>query len=197
MSQLTTADGAENQDIFPMQAESFLPELSSGSNLPMGTPIPIGEQMRTRVPRREVRTTRADTDEHNRADSSDLGSQDIEKALQTVRAEAEEERRLDPELDAIQETVYKDVDRFLRIIHASDYGTIERFLSLADIMPLDNGEIGLEWRHGQGIFTLSFGGDGHIVFAGIFGAENHARGILTFSTPHLIAIMGMIESLYS
>ena len=46
------------------------------------------------------------------------------------------------------------------------------------------------------MFTLNFGGDGNIVFAGVFGEENHARGILTFSTPHLIAITGMIISLY-
>ena len=64
-------------------------------------------------------------------------------------------------------------------------------------MPLDNGEIGLEWREGEKIFTLSFGGDGHIVFAGIFGEESQARGILTFSTPHLIAIIGMVSSLYT
>ena len=194
MSQLAIA---ENQAIFPMQNESYSPELSSGSNLPFGTSVPIGQQMRTRAPWREVRTAHADTDEHSRTDSSGLDSQDIEKALQKVRAEAEEERRLDPELDAIQEPVYKDVGRFLRTIYASDYGTIGRFVSLADVMPLDNGEIGLEWREGERIFTLSFGGDGHIVFAGIFGEESQARGILTFSTPHLIAIIGMVSSLYT
>ena len=188
---------AETQDIFPMQGESYMPTLFSRSNLSFGTSVSNVEQMRTKTPRRQARTTHTDTDEHTLTDSSGLDSQDIEKALEKVRAEAEEERRLDSELDAIHETVYKDVDRFLRTIYASDYGTIGRFVSLADIMPLDNGEIGLEWREGQNIFTLSFGGDGHIVFAGIFSAENHARGILTFSTPHLIAIIGMITSLYS
>ncbi len=122
------------------------------------------------------------------ADLDDLAPTDIEKALQKVRAEAEEERRLDQELDAIPETAYQDVDRFLK--------TINKLVPLPDIMPLDNGEICLEWREGQKIFTLSFGGDGHIVFAGIFGAENHTRGILTFSMPHLIAVIGMITSLY-
>ena len=43
---------------------------------------------------------------------------------------------------------------------------------------------------------MSFGGDGTIVSASVFGEENHARGILTFSTPHLIAITGMITSLH-
>ena len=122
------------------------------------------------------------------ADLGDLAPKDIEKTLQKVRAEAEEERRLDPELDAIPETAYEDVDRFLK--------TINEFVPRPEIMPLDNGEICLEWREGQKIFTLSFGGDGHIVFAGIFGARNQARGILTFSMPHLIAVIGMITGLY-
>ncbi len=121
-------------------------------------------------------------------DLDDPAPKDIEKILQKVRAEAEEERRLDQELDAIPETAYEDVDRFLK--------TVNKFVPLPDIMPLDNGEICLEWREGQKIFTLSFGGDGHIVFAGIFGAGNQARGILTFSMPHLIAVIGMITGLY-
>ena len=122
------------------------------------------------------------------ADLGDLAPKDIEQALQKVRAEAEEERRLDQELDAIPETAYEDVDRFLK--------TVNKFVPLPDIMPLDNGEICLEWRAGQKIFTLSFGGDGHIVFAGIFGAAHQACGILTFSMPHLIAVIGMITGLY-
>ena len=187
----------ENHAISPTQDESFSPEMVSGSNLPFGRSVPTVGQMRTRVPWTEVRTAQAVTDEHSRTDSSGLDSQDIEKALQKVRAEAEEERSLDPELDAIQETVYKDVDRFLRTLYASDYGTIGRFVSLADIMPLDNGEIGLEWREGEKIFTLSFGGDEHIVFAGIFSKESKARGILTFSTAHFFAIIGMVTSLYT
>ena len=111
--------------------------------------------------------------------------------------EAEEERRLDPELDGIPEAAYQDVERFLKTLHEPDYGTLGRIASLADILPLDSGEIGIEWREGQRIFTLSFAGDGHIIFAGIFSAESHARGILTFSTPHLFAIIGMIASVSS
>ena len=187
----------ENHAILPTQDESFSPEMDSGSNRPFGRSVPTVGQMRTRVPWTEVRTAQAVTDWHSRTDSSGLDSQDIEKALQKVRVEAEEERSLDPDLDAIQETVYKDVGRFLRTIYASDFGTIGRLVSLADIMPLDNGEIGLEWREEQKIFTLSFGGDGHIVFAGVFSSEHHARGILSFSDPHLITIIGMITCLYT
>ena len=141
-----------------------------------------------KIPQPEESSTHTGLDDQTR--------KDIEKILQKVRAEAEEERGLDQELDAIPETAYEDADRFLKTIH--------RFVPLPDIMPLDNGEICLEWREGQQIFTLSFGGDGHIVFAGIFGAEHprfhrdvpQARGILTFSMPHLIAVIGMITGLY-
>ena len=124
----------------------------------------------------------------NYTDLDDFDLKDIEQALQEVRAEAEEERRLDQELDAIPETAYEDVEQFFTIIG--------RRLPRPDIMPLDNGEIGLEWREKQKIFTLSFGGDGHIVFAGIFSEEHRAQGILTFSLGHLIAIGGMLTSLY-
>ena len=120
----------------------------------------------------------------------------LEIALQKVRAEAEEERRPDPELDAIPETAFDDVERFWKTVNQSDGGTFGHTVRFPDMMPLDNGEIGLEWREGQTIFTLSFGGDGHIVFAGIFSAESKTRGIFTFSTHHLLAIACMIASVY-
>ena len=128
------------------------------------------------------------TNRQQQTDLDDLDPKHIDKALQEVRTEAGEERRLDHELDAIPETAYQDAARFLK--------TIGKRVPRPDIMPLDNGEICLEWREEQKIFTLSFGGDGYIVFAGIFGEETQARGILTFSTAHLIPIIGMITSLY-
>ena len=88
------------------------------------------------------------------------------------------------------------MERFLKAVSKSDGGTFGHIVRFPDMMPLDNGEIGLEWREGQKIFTLSFSGDGHIVFAGIFGTESKVRGILTFSPPHLLAIVGMIASVY-
>lgn len=120
-------------------------------------------------------------------DLEEYAPERIKQALQEVRAEAEEERRFDQELDLIPEAAYEDVNRFLTVT--------KKLIPLPELMPLDNGEICLEWRENQKIFTLSFGGDGHIVFAGIFSEDNKARGILNFSTPHLIAIVGMIGSL--
>ena len=152
--------------------------------------------MRMKVPWRTVSADHEDLSELVPTALDDFDSQHIEKVLKRVRAETEEERGLDPELNAIPDTAYKDVETFLKKINISNYGVHGQIVPLPDIMPLDNGEIGIEWREGQKIFTLSFGGDGHIVFAGIFSEESQARGILTFSTPHLFAIIDMITSLY-
>ena len=152
--------------------------------------------MRADVPNQKVSTVQTDYGKRRPTNFDGFDPKRLEIALQKVRAEAVEERRLDPELDAIPETAFEDVERFLKAVNkvSSDaFGNVVRF---PDMMSLDDGEIGLEWREGRKIFTLSFGGDGHIVFAGIFSAESKARGILTFSTHHLIAITGMIASVY-
>ena len=148
------------------------------------------------MPSQEVSTVQTAYGKRRPADLDDFDSEYLAIALQKVRAEAEEGRRLDPELDAIPESAFDDVDRFLKAVNVSDGGAFGHIVRFPDMMPLDSGEIGLEWREGQKIFTLSFGGDGYIVFAGIFGAESKARGIFTFSTHHLIAITGMIASVY-
>lgn len=193
MSQLAVP---ENKAIVPMPNKDYLTELSSSNTLPLSKSVPIGEQMRTRMPWKIVRNVHENSDEHKRTDSIRLEPLDIDKALQEVRVEAQEERKFDSELDPVPETAYKDVGRFLRGIYTSDYGSNGRLMSLADIMPLDNGAIGIEWREGQKIFTLSFAGDEHMVFAGIFSEESKVRGVLTFSTLHLFAIIDMISSLY-
>ena len=153
--------------------------------------------MRANVPNQDVKTVQPGSGECYPTVLDDFDPQRLTIALQKVRLEAEEERRLDRELDAIPETAYNDVEGFFKSIYKSDYGELYQIVPLPDIMPLDDGEIGLEWREEQKIFTLSFGGDGHIVFAGIFSAESQARGIFTFSTAHLLSVIGMIASVYT
>lgn len=183
----------ENQAVAPVLDNNYWTQLRPGRNVLIGKSIPVGEQMRTKGSWIKVHT---DSDEYSQTDRSGIDSQDIDKALQKVRTEAEEERRLDPELDSIPETAYKDVEGFFKTVYKPGYGMLHQMIPLPDIMPLDDGEIGLEWRKGQKIFTLSFGGDGHIVVAGIFSEESRVRGILTFSANHVVAIASMIASVY-
>ena len=119
----------------------------------------------------------------------------INQMLEEVRAEAEEERCLDKELDPIPESAYEDVRLFCKRIDELLGDTYHAAIHPPEPTALDNGEICLEWREKQQIFTLNFGGDGHIVFAGIFSEENRVRGILTFSLLHVISIVTMILSL--
>ena len=149
------------------------------------------------MPNQEVSAVQTDYGECRPTDLDAFDPKHLESVLQKVRAEAVEERRQDPELDAIPESAFEDVERFLKAVNKSDGGTFGHVLRFPDMMPLDNGEIGLEWREGQKIFTLSFSGDEYIVFAGIFSTESKVRGVLTFSPPHLLAIIGMIASVYS
>ena len=51
-------------------------------------------------------------DRQQQTDLDDFDLKDIETALQEVRAEAEAERRLDQELDAIPDEAYEDVTGF-------------------------------------------------------------------------------------
>ncbi len=119
----------------------------------------------------------------------------INQLLKEVRAEAEEERCLDKELDPVPESAYEDVRLFYKRIDELLGDTYHAAIHPPEPTALDNGEICLEWRQKQQIFTLNFGGDGHIVFAGIFSGENRVRGILTFSLLHVISIVTMILSL--
>ena len=186
----------ENQSIAPIQNTNYSDVKAPETNLFWGASVASAELMKTKALGRRVSTVHEDIREFTQIDLNDFDLQRIKQALQKVRTEAEEERRIDPELDTIPETAYEDVEGFFKAIYKSDYGAFGKIIPLPDIMPLDDGEIGLEWRNGQKIFTLSFGGDGHIVFAGILSEESRVRGILTSSSLHLVAITSMIASVY-
>ena len=92
------------------------------------------------------------------------------------------------------------MERFLKAVSKSDGGTFGHVLRFPDNekLPLDDGEIGLEWREGQKIFTLSFSGDGHIVFAGILQQRRVKYAVYSPSHPlTCLAIVGMIASLFT
>ena len=64
------------------------------------------------MPNQEVSAVQTDYGECRPTDLDAFDPKHLESALQKVRAEAEEERRLDPDLDTIPESAFDDVERF-------------------------------------------------------------------------------------
>jgi hypothetical protein len=109
---------------------------------------------------------------------------EAEQILNEIMQEAEEESRENPQTQPISSETYKE--------SLSVLCTILNDVSMPDLMWLEDGGIGFEWRRGlEKIFTLSLYGDGHGIFVGIFGERNKIRGITPLSSngseiPHIL-----------
>ena len=145
----------------------------------------------------ELSNIRSGNGKGRTTDRNSFDPKQIRLALRKVREESEEKIKLDSKLDPIPRSAYKDTERFLKAVNNAYIGAFGQMVRFPELMPLNNADIGLEWRDGQKIFTLSIGGDGHVVFAGVFGPQSKIRGIFTFSPPHILSIIGMIESIYA
>ena len=130
-------------------------------------------------------------------DRNNLDPKKVKLALRKVREEADEKRRLDPKRNPIPRSAFKDVERFMKALNRAYIGAFGQVVHFPQMMALNNADIGLEWRDGQKMFTMSIGGDGHIVFAGVFGPQSKIRGVFTFTRPKMLAIACMIESVFS
>ena len=54
---------------------------------------------------------------------------------------------------------------------------------MPDMMWLEDGGIGLEWRLGNGIATMSLYGDGHVIYGAFFSDKREVSGICALSDP--------------
>ena len=68
--------------------------------------------MRANVPNQEVSTVQTNYGECRPTDLDAFDPKHLEIALQKVRSEAKEERRLDSDLDTIPESAFDDVEGF-------------------------------------------------------------------------------------
>ena len=145
----------------------------------------------------EVVDVKSDNGKGRPTGRNNFDPKQVKLALQNVREEADEKRRLDPKVEPIPRSAFKDVEKFMKAVNKAYIRAFGHVVHFPEMMPLNNADIGLEWRDGQKIFTLSIGGDGHVVFAGVFGPQSKIRGVFTFTRPHMLSIIGMIESVYS
>ena len=103
----------------------------------------------------------------------------VQRELGEIRQEAEEACAMDNEIDPVPDSAYQDAYLLLEILY--DYE-----VPMADIGWLVDGGIGLEWRPGDGIATISLYGDGLVVYGASLGNERRVKGTCSLSDPILL-----------
>ena len=78
----------------------------------------------------------------------------------------------------VPESAYKDARTLLQRIH--------REIPKPDIMWSEDGGIGLEWRPGDGIATMSLYGDNHVIYGAFFNKQREVEGICSLSDTVLL-----------
>ena len=95
------------------------------------------------------------------------------RQLQEIRLEVEKACELDSETEVVPESAYDEAYFLLNVLHP--------VIPMPDIMWLEDGGIGLEWRPGDGIATMSLYGDGLVVYGAFFTDNREVSGICPLS----------------
>ena len=97
----------------------------------------------------------------------------VERQLEEIRQEVDEVCNLDDEVEPIPESAYREATFLLSVLRP--------FLPLPDIMWLEDGGIGLEWRskNDKGISTMSIYGDNHIIYGASLDSTRKVKGTCT------------------
>ena len=117
---------------------------------------------------------------------------DAERQLQEIRLEVEEACELDSETEVVPTSAYSEA-RFL--LNAAPF-----VLPMPDIVWLEDGGIGFEWRakNGKGIGTISLYGDNQVIYGASLGSTRRVKGTLALSNPaslrHLFTVLSLLYS---
>lgn len=103
----------------------------------------------------------------------------VQRELDEIRQEAEDACAMDNEIDPVPDSTYDDACLLLEILYDYD-------IPIVDTGWLVDGGIGLEWRPGDGIATMSLYGDGLIVYGASLGDERRVKGTCLLSDPILL-----------
>lgn len=105
---------------------------------------------------------------------------DAKTILEEVSDEANEVSREDSELEPISTQAHSEAITLLTAIH--------EYLPMPDIMWLEDGGVGFEWRKGSDkIFTMSVYGDETIIYGGILGKNNKISGIVPLTDELILS----------
>ena len=103
----------------------------------------------------------------------------VEKELAEIREEVKETCAVAKEVHPVPEAAYDETRSLL--------AQVSRNVPVPDIMWLEDGGIGLEWRPVDGIVTMSLYGDDHVTFVAILGNQHKIAGTCPLSTSSLLA----------
>ena len=97
----------------------------------------------------------------------------IQRELDEIREEVEETCKVAADVRAVPQQAYDEVSTLLKRISPG--------VPMPDMMWLEDGGIGLEWRPGDGIITMSLYGDGLIVYGAFFNKNREISGICSLT----------------
>ena len=93
----------------------------------------------------------------------------VKEELNEIREEVEETREAIGDVIIVPESAYSETVFLLEQLHHD--------VPMPDMMWLENGGIGLEWRPREGIATMSLYGDGLVVYGAFFSKNREISGI--------------------
>ena len=102
----------------------------------------------------------------------------VEKELAEIREEVKETCAVAKDVHPVPEAAYDETRSLL--------AQVSHNVPIPDIMWLEDGGIGLEWRPGAGIVTMSLYGDDHVTFVAILGNQHKIAGTCPLSDSSLL-----------
>jgi hypothetical protein len=97
----------------------------------------------------------------------------IQRELDEIRKEVDETCAVAEDVYCVPESAYNETLSLLTRVH--------RNIPMPDMMWLEDGGIGLEWRPENGIATMSLYGDGLVVYGAFFSKDREIAGICSLT----------------
>ena len=102
----------------------------------------------------------------------------IQRELDEIREEVEETCKVASDVSPVPQQAYDETSTLLK--------RISHDIPMPDMMWLEDGGIGLEWRPGDGIVTMSLYGDNHVTFVAILGDQHEIAGTCPLSDSRIL-----------
>ena len=114
---------------------------------------------------------------------------EVRQELENIREEVEETCETDDNTTVVPESAYIETISLFEQMHGN--------IPMSDVMWLEDGGIGLEWRSEEEIVTMSLYGDNHVTGVAILGGQREIAGTCLLSDNIILpAFLEILRSLY-